>query len=356
MNNNEFEFEELKDEGSTLSVHTGSPETIKVLQKELNSMGYTDALGRQLSEDGIFGINTFNAVIKFQEENGLVPDGIVGDKTWKAISDKKKEKENMFSSDVSETEDLYFMNSDAESKSPETSKIKESGVIKPGYNAKGEWSEDPDAYNYGEDSAKYKLLTVFDEAYAIATENDRRTAQIAIDVTVDNLRNYDTESITQAYYLIDNQGAYGAGHAGLLLINEDGESILFSYIKHSKAGVWPFGVQSDMRIGVFDEETTDKFLWGATIKTPTSNGDFCTEQYDKGLKYKITPEQGKKILESGINIATKNPRYNLLFSNCSQIAQTMLINGGVLQVLGIIPKVRYLENIILSDGIIVNGK
>ncbi len=86
----EEDFESLKEKGSELSVHTGSPETIKVLQKELNSMGYTDALGRPLSEDGDFGINTFNSVIKFQQENGLAPDGIVGDKTWKAISDKRK--------------------------------------------------------------------------------------------------------------------------------------------------------------------------------------------------------------------------------------------------------------------------
>ena len=40
----------------------------------------------------------------------------------------------------------------------------------------------------------------------------------------------------------------------------------------------------------------------------------------------------------------------------SQMAQVMLINGGVLQSGGVIPKVTYLKNIIYSDGIIVNGK
>ena len=51
-----------------------------------------------------------------------------------------------------------------------------------------------------------------------------------------------------------------------------------------------------------------------------------------------------------------NPKYNLFTSNCSQVAQAMLINGGVLQSGGLIPKVTYLKNIIYSDGIIVNGK
>ena len=35
--------------------------------------------------DGDFGKNTYNAVIKFQRENGLVQDGIVGYNTWNCL-------------------------------------------------------------------------------------------------------------------------------------------------------------------------------------------------------------------------------------------------------------------------------
>ena len=42
------------------------------------------ALG--LKADGIFGENTESAVIKFQKENGLTPDGIVGKKTLEILS------------------------------------------------------------------------------------------------------------------------------------------------------------------------------------------------------------------------------------------------------------------------------
>lgn len=38
-----------------------------------------------LTADGIFGLNTENAVKKFQKENGLNDDGIVGPKTWESI-------------------------------------------------------------------------------------------------------------------------------------------------------------------------------------------------------------------------------------------------------------------------------
>ncbi len=76
MNKNN-EFEEIKDKGSTLSVHTGDPLAIKEMQKELNKWGYTDGRGEKLEEDGIYGINTFNSVIKFLQKTDI--------KYWKML-------------------------------------------------------------------------------------------------------------------------------------------------------------------------------------------------------------------------------------------------------------------------------
>ena len=53
-----------------------SKEDIKLVQKKLKNWGYYKG-----SVDGIYGSKTKAAVVSFQKKNGLVVDGINGDKT-----------------------------------------------------------------------------------------------------------------------------------------------------------------------------------------------------------------------------------------------------------------------------------
>lgn len=55
-------------------------EYVLAWQKMLNLNGYFCGL-----EDGIYGINTENAVKDWQLSHGLEPDGIIGKKTWASI-------------------------------------------------------------------------------------------------------------------------------------------------------------------------------------------------------------------------------------------------------------------------------
>ena len=54
-------------------------ETVELLQELLNVAGI------QVAIDGDFGVLTEEAVKKFQESNGLKPDGIVGPLTWEKL-------------------------------------------------------------------------------------------------------------------------------------------------------------------------------------------------------------------------------------------------------------------------------
>jgi len=62
-----------------LAMGSMGPE-VEMLQRILYSIGYNPG-----PIDGIFGPLTRSAVVRFQLDNGLVPDGIVGPKTWAAI-------------------------------------------------------------------------------------------------------------------------------------------------------------------------------------------------------------------------------------------------------------------------------
>lgn len=57
-----------------------SGDSVKELQKLLNQNGF------KLDVDGQFGVNTQLAVKRYQKQNGLTEDGIVGNKTWGALT------------------------------------------------------------------------------------------------------------------------------------------------------------------------------------------------------------------------------------------------------------------------------
>ena len=63
-----------------LSKYGSTGEEVKQIQKKLKNWGYYNG-----NVDGIYGSQTLSAVKKFQKKNGLVSDGIVGQKTLAAL-------------------------------------------------------------------------------------------------------------------------------------------------------------------------------------------------------------------------------------------------------------------------------
>ncbi|MEE0982291.1 MAG: peptidoglycan-binding protein, partial [Acutalibacteraceae bacterium] len=60
---------------------------VRTLQYYLAFIGFFDPDFPQISVDGIFGQETYDAVLTFQKKNKLKVDGIVGRSTWNAIQD-----------------------------------------------------------------------------------------------------------------------------------------------------------------------------------------------------------------------------------------------------------------------------
>ena len=55
-------------------------ESVRQIQQKLRQWGYFDG-----AVDGIFGQETYDAVMRFQKKNGLIADGVAGDKTLAAM-------------------------------------------------------------------------------------------------------------------------------------------------------------------------------------------------------------------------------------------------------------------------------
>ncbi len=60
---------------------------VRIIQYYLNFLGFFNPRLSQISVDGVFGTETYNAVVNFQRLYGLTPDGIVGRSTWNKLQD-----------------------------------------------------------------------------------------------------------------------------------------------------------------------------------------------------------------------------------------------------------------------------
>ncbi len=121
---NSENFKELKSPGYNLYIGSGDSDSVLALQKQLNKWGYTDGYGRPLAEDGIYGKNTYNAVIKYQRDNGLTEDGIAGDKTWGSMSDRmRKEEDQKKLSSIGKTKDGFTPLYEKEEKDKSPAKV-----------------------------------------------------------------------------------------------------------------------------------------------------------------------------------------------------------------------------------------
>ena len=64
--------------GTPVQQGSHGPE-VKTVQQKLKNRGW------DITVDGFFGQKTHRALVRFQWQNHLLPDGVVGPKTWKAL-------------------------------------------------------------------------------------------------------------------------------------------------------------------------------------------------------------------------------------------------------------------------------
>ena len=85
------EVDAPREAGQPLLREDSRGSAVRSLQESLNELGYSDAAGRALDADSIFGPRTEHAVRAFQQDKGLDVDGIVGPETRAALEQAREQ-------------------------------------------------------------------------------------------------------------------------------------------------------------------------------------------------------------------------------------------------------------------------
>ena len=203
-------------------------------------------------------------------------------------------------------------------------------IREPGYNADGVWSEDPDADDFGKDSAKYKLLVELGNAWMNATsESERTKLHKAADMIRAYTANVNSTSFTKAMLINAEDGANDNGHNAVMLINKAGEGVLFSYFP--EGGSYPFA-NGQMRTRLMTATQVDSFKRSGYVYTITALGKasatYQTEHYTRYVEVSISGNEGTNMMNKGINYLMDPGTYLLVGNQCDNVASKIMAAGG----------------------------
>ena len=158
-------------------------------------------------------------------------------------------------------------------------------------------------------------------------------------------------------YLNKQDGAFGQGHAAMLVLYKDGSGTLYSYVgdaeglkgkatavlgpyNDANVNTWHYSKEQLKKIFSTSDDGYYDFYKGLdeTIQDNLKNSKHAPwdERYNRGVYIPVTPEQGKKI-EEAVNTTIlktngqdrdKDP-YNLVGSNCNQHAISWIEAAGI---------------------------
>ena len=135
-------------------------------------------------------------------------------------------------------------------------------------------------------------------------------------------------------------GAGTMGHTGILLVNEKGEGILFSY---GAATGDVFDGKARMNIGIYKGAGLDKIIAEGKKGIAIANtGALTTEQYNRWHGYEISNDSGKKMFEKAVDMTVNIENYNLIHNNCDQIVVEILNAGGFKYNSKVLPNFTYM--------------
>jgi len=144
-------------------------------------------------------------------------------------------------------------------------------------------------------------------------------AACAMGVSAAAKKGFDPDAITQCMLINDTRGVYGSGHLGLVLMDENGYGMVYSYRRSGllKLPYTPAQMQQFLKDGV-----------------PFKGSLF---QFDRIVAWGITPEEGRRMYDHAENTEFKEFMREASFwasvwpvdgDNCLTVARSILVAGN----------------------------
>ena len=297
--------------------------------------------------------------VKNKYGNDIKVDGFVGSETLKAVDELKKENESKGNAKVLKAEDWYNPNPEyvyrekypgvlevvdsktglplsfASASGPMpipgiTDKLFKPEPIQPAYDPNLIYQPKSGNLSPGDEKhseATKTIITTLSKNWYRNMSNSE--VQETMHTQAENIREFDDETFKKAVFLNASDGAYVFGHTGVMLINKDGCSVVFSVFSDEEGS--PLDNKAEMRFAVLTADETDRVLKtnGIIENMASSDGQKKKEEYNRFATFEISNENGYKMYEFASSLFSRPGDYKLLSRQCDDIACEILSKGGI---------------------------
>lgn len=132
-------------------------------------------------------------------------------------------------------------------------------------------------------------------------------------------------------------GAFGQGHAAVILVKSDDTGEFYSYAGDASPKILTTGTEGYLSTNV-DEQGNPKSIsmydfymkegaYADNVNSKNKNLN-TIDRYTHGIVIPITNEEGKAMHDKALSIRENPEKYHLFNHNCNQVAQIILRAGG----------------------------
>ncbi len=318
---------------TTKNIDTTPNEDVRKLQRSLNEAGYTDKMSQPLKEDGVFGGKTAYA---YDTSRANVQTAL---QLLKNTQGRNTSDNNTRSASNKNDVDIAGITGVSR-----VGILQSTGYIRPKTSDGGNLAPGDERYN----KIKQKLLKCLSANWHGVANN--KESQNYIHELADKLREFDDNSFEKAVLLNKSDGASGAGHNAVMLINKDNEGLIFSFYPTNEKLPDALLTDGELRFSVLTSDEVDNFLYSKNknvLFLVASDSSVVRESYDRYIPYDLTQEgrSGYNIYHEAASIYDDPGSYSLMLRQCDDIACEILRKGGINPIQFILPNWTY----IISD-------